>query len=414
VRPAHPLKPNPGLNGPPTSHKAQPGWVTRHAVARQCFGLMRPGRPGRLVVLVPVPVFLLLVRAALFQNHMLPVSVMFPLRVIRWLLLNVLSCGLSFAACHQHGTSQNRHQWGQGKVLQPGPHIRCTSAKKDALTHGAVVRPFSQGGSAAGNRYRKRGSLQSSDGGGGFVNECMISNALMETFGTGNVRVRGVSPAIRKQLWCERSSGLFLLCRQGRIGGPAFGALDGLLPAGVLRVDGCAVRCGLEELIGAGLRDLVDAGPEAGGKAGKVSRALRRRFEDRRAADGDAEQVGLELHEQIVGRSAAVDAQLATVPHGVNHVGNLEGDALDGRAGDVADLRTAADADDQSSGMRVPVGRAEAGKGGDENDAVGMPTILDATMASEIIGGARRAPQRTRRLPCRITQKRPSSTLSPP
>jgi hypothetical protein len=157
--------------------------------------LMRPGRPGRLVVLVPVPVFLLLVRAALFQNHMLPVSVMFPLRVIRWLLLNVLSCGLSFAACHQHGTSQNRHQWGQGKVLQPGPHIRCTSAKKDALTHGAVVRPFTQGVAAAGNRYRKRGSLQSSDGGGGFVNECMITNALMETFGTGNVRVRGVSPA---------------------------------------------------------------------------------------------------------------------------------------------------------------------------------------------------------------------------
>ncbi len=58
--------------------------------------------------------------------------------------------------------------------------------------------------------------------------------------------------------------------------------------------------------------------------------------------------------------------------HGIEHVGHLEGDALQGGAGDVARLRAAAKANDQAAGVRIPVRRAQAGKGGHEDDAIGV------------------------------------------
>ena len=56
--------------------------------------------------------------------------------------------------------------------------------------------------------------------------------------------------------------------------------------------------------------DLVGRRPEADGEAREIRGAERRRFGDRRPDDRDAEQVGLELHQRVVGRRAAVDAQL--------------------------------------------------------------------------------------------------------
>ena len=48
---------------------------------------------------------------------------------------------------------------------------------------------------------------------------------------------------------------------------------------------------------------------EAGGDARQVSRPQRRGLDDLRTHDRNAEQVSLELQEQVVGRGAAIDAQ---------------------------------------------------------------------------------------------------------
>src|SRR5580658_2226249 len=93
-------------------------------------------------------------------------------------------------------------------------------------------------------------------------------------------------------------------------GAPAFGALHGIFPL-------CAAPIALfgfhergEALVAAtpGAK-IVGTGPESGGEAGEISRAQRGGLRDLRADDGDAEDIGLELHEQIVDGGAAIDAQ---------------------------------------------------------------------------------------------------------
>ena len=98
----------------------------------------------------------------------------------------------------------------------------------------------------------------------------------------------------------------------------------------------------LEAPVDAPLAATISSGaaPEADREAGEVGRAERRRLGDRGPDDGHAEQVGLELHEQVVGGRAAVDAQLGerdarVALHRVEQVGDLEGDALERRARDV-------------------------------------------------------------------------------
>src|SRR5712691_11041152 len=53
-------------------------------------------------------------------------------------------------------------------------------------------------------------------------------------------------------------------------------------------------------------RDFLAALPHAGGQARQIRRAERRGLENPRTHDGDAEQVRLELHEEVVRRGAAV------------------------------------------------------------------------------------------------------------
>jgi hypothetical protein len=69
----------------------------------------------------------------------------------------------------------------------------------------------------------------------------------------------------------------------------------------------------------------------------------------------NAQQVGLELHQQVVDAGAAVDAQFAdraaagghrVAAHGLQQRGALEGDALQRGAGDVGDGAAARQADD--------------------------------------------------------------------
>ena len=93
------------------------------------------------------------------------------------------------------------------------------------------------------------------------------------------------------------------------------------------------------------------------------------------AVDRQAEQVGLELEEGVGARHAAVDADIGerssqVVGHGVDQVGDLEGDAFERGAGEVGDAGGAGEPEDGAAGGRLPVGRSQAGQGGDEDQLV--------------------------------------------
>src|SRR5882672_1642679 len=64
-------------------------------------------------------------------------------------------------------------------------------------------------------------------------------------------------------------------------------------------------------------RDFLAARPHATGQARQVRRSQRRGLEHSRTHDGDAEQIRLELHEEVVRGGATVDAQLFRFLSGV-------------------------------------------------------------------------------------------------
>ena len=110
------------------------------------------------------------------------------------------------------------------------------------------------------------------------------------------------------------------------------------------------------------LVDLAAPRPEAGGQPGEVRGAQRRRLGDLGNVHRHAEDVGLELHEEVVGGGAAVAAELLEpdrrVPlHRLDHVAGLVGHGLQGGAGDVGARRAAGEADDGAARVRVPVRR---------------------------------------------------------
>ena len=83
------------------------------------------------------------------------------------------------------------------------------------------------------------------------------------------------------------------------------------------------------------------AGPEARRQPGEIRRAQRRRLCHPRPHHRNAQHVGLELHQQIVHRRAAVDAQrlerrVCLAVHGFQHVGHLEGDGFERRTRNVS------------------------------------------------------------------------------
>ena len=88
----------------------------------------------------------------------------------------------------------------------------------------------------------------------------------------------------------------------------------------------------------------------------------------------DAELVGLQLQQQVVGRRAAVDPQRrrcrarAASPH----VAHLEGDRLQRGPDEVRAGRAAGDAEDGAARGRVPVRRAEPGQRRHEHHAAGV------------------------------------------
>ena len=123
--------------------------------------------------------------------------------------------------------------------------------------------------------------------------------------------------------------------------------------------------------------DVVGRVPEADRQPGEVRGAERRRLGHLRPHDRHAEQVGLKLHQQLLAGGAAVDAQLRQIDsrvglHRFEQVGDLEGDALERGAGDVAGGRAAREPDDRAARVGIPVRRAQAGERGHEVDAAAV------------------------------------------
>src|ERR1700727_3021397 len=117
---------------------------------------------------------------------------------------------------------------------------------------------------------------------------------------------------------------------------PVAGAGNGLVPAPpqLVHLRRWHVRSKSAFLLGQ-VRDYMQIFPEACGqtreKCGSQSGCLC----DRRAHDGYSEDVRLKLHERVVGRSAAIHAQLLESSAGVgfdrvHEVSHLVGDALQG------------------------------------------------------------------------------------
>ncbi len=122
---------------------------------------------------------------------------------------------------------------------------------------------------------------------------------------------------------------------------------------------------------------LVGAVPVTDGEAREERRAERGRFDHLRAYDRHAQDVRLELHEQVVGRGPTIHAQLAEIDarvllHDVEDICHLERDAFERRAREVRGGRATRDAGHEAACVLVPVRRAEPGEGRDQVDAAGV------------------------------------------
>src|SRR5262245_10014309 len=106
------------------------------------------------------------------------------------------------------------------------------------------------------------------------------------------------------------------------------------------------------------LEEIFGTLPDTGRQAGKTGSAERSRFDDGGALDGDAEDVGLELHEEIVRTRAAIDLQaFQFYAHEFRDVARLIRERFQRGTGEVRLGRGAREADDCAARGRVPVRR---------------------------------------------------------
>ena len=115
---------------------------------------------------------------------------------------------------------------------------------------------------------------------------------------------------------------------------------------------------------------VVQAVPVLHRETGEVCRAEGGGLDAARADHVAADQVGLELHQEVVRAGAAVDLQLADVDtgvalHGADDVIGLIGQRFQRGADQVGTVEPAGQTDDRASGALVPVRRAESRKGRD-------------------------------------------------
>src|SRR5581483_7947693 len=168
---------------------------------------------------------------------------------------------------------------------------------------------------------------------------------------------------------------VLILCGERALLRPLQRAFHGALPAGVEAVALILAHLWLEGAVDSPVfRDLLRAVPETYGDTCEVGGTEGGGFGNLRTLDGHAQNVSLELHEQVIDDRAAIDAQSlktdATVGcHGFEDLAGLVAHGLQRGAGDMAGGRAARQADDGATRIGVPVGRAEADEGGYEINA---------------------------------------------
>ena len=119
------------------------------------------------------------------------------------------------------------------------------------------------------------------------------------------------------------------------------------------------------------LLQLFQVFPIADGKTRQVRGADCRGLHRLALQHGDIQQVGLELHDELVARGTAIDRQALdrkphVLLHGAQHVITLVGHGLAGRTHNGRTARGAGQTAHDTAGMRVPPGSAQTRKGGDE------------------------------------------------
>ena len=117
--------------------------------------------------------------------------------------------------------------------------------------------------------------------------------------------------------------------------------------------------------------------PEADRQTCQISGAQRRDFTHFRAFHAGAENIGLELHQEVVGDRAAVHAQGVQTNTGVGlhrfqNVTRLIGDRFQRGADNMVGVHSAGQAENRAARIRIPVWRAKTGKGRHHIHAVGV------------------------------------------
>ena len=160
------------------------------------------------------------------------------------------------------------------------------------------------------------------------------------------------------------------------------GATDGIGPALIEFGSGVCIHHRFEGSVDIPvIDDVLLVVPEADFETGEIGSAFGCGFDDGRTVDRHAEDIRLELHQEVVVASAAVDFQrLKRCPgvffHRVQNVAGLIGEGFEGRADDVVLVGAAGQADDRAAGISIPVGSAQAGEGGNDIDPVGVGHFL--------------------------------------
>ena len=122
-------------------------------------------------------------------------------------------------------------------------------------------------------------------------------------------------------------------------------------------------------------------GPKSDGQAGQVGGAQGRGFGDTRPHHRHPQEIGLHLHQQVVAAGAAIHPQLPQTDarilgHGAKHVGTLQGNRLQGGAGNVRRRGAARDAQQGATRMAIPVRRAQPGERRHQVDIAGVVDLL--------------------------------------
>src|SRR5437763_8994223 len=117
--------------------------------------------------------------------------------------------------------------------------------------------------------------------------------------------------------------------------------------------------------------EVIDIFVKPYGQTRCVRRAESRRLFDRGAHDSAVEDVGLELHEQLVFDHPAIGAKdiygnAGVLLHGLHHLPRLERSGLQHRPRQVAFVRVARQPCDHAARIVLPIGRVQAREGGHE------------------------------------------------